>query len=115
MHITGYRPGGGIYIILEDSEGYKIKIIEVKPHKRLSLQSHKHRNEHWVIVSGTAIVTINDKTFTLYQNESTYIKAGDKHRLLNDTDKTLMIIEAQVRSYTGEDDIERYDDDFSRS
>ena len=113
IHLTGYRPWG-TYTILEDKDKYKIKRIEVKPHKRLSLQSHKFRNEHWIVVDGTATITLNDKVFVLNQNESTYIKAGDKHRLANDTDKPLTIIEAQVGSYTGEDDIERFDDDFSR-
>ncbi len=113
IHLTGYRPWG-TYTVLEDSDGYKIKRIEVKPGKRLSLQRHKHRNEHWIVVSGSAKVTINDKTFTLNQNESTYIKAGDVHRLLNDTHEPLVIIEAQVGSYTGEDDIERLEDDFNR-
>ncbi|MDA7818258.1 mannose-1-phosphate guanylyltransferase/mannose-6-phosphate isomerase [Sulfurimonas sp.] len=113
-HLTGYRPWG-TYTILEDSQGYKIKRVEVKPGKRLSLQKHKYRNEHWIVVSGRATVTINDKIFTLNQNESTYIKAGDVHRLLNDTDEQLVIIEAQVGSYTGEDDIERLADDFSRN
>jgi mannose-1-phosphate guanylyltransferase len=114
IHLTGHRPWGS-YTILEDSDGYKIKRIEVKPNRRLSLQRHKYRNEHWIVVSGTAIVTINDKTFTLKQNESTYIKAGDIHRLLNDTNEILVIIEAQVGSYTGEDDIERLEDDFERN
>lgn len=113
IHLTGHRPWG-TYTILEDSIGYKIKRIEVKPAKRLSLQKHKHRNEHWVVVSGRATVTINDKTFALNQNESTYIKAGDIHRLSNDTDELLVIIEAQVGSYTGEDDIVRIEDDFKR-
>ncbi|ADN09556.1 mannose-1-phosphate guanylyltransferase/mannose-6-phosphate isomerase [Sulfurimonas autotrophica] len=113
IHLTGHRPWG-TYTILEDSDGYKIKRIEVKPGKRLSLQRHKHRNEHWVVVSGTATVTINDDIFVLKQNESTYIKAGDIHRLSNDTNELLVIIEAQVGSYTGEDDIERLDDDFKR-
>lgn len=112
-HLTGHRPWG-TYTILEGSIGYKIKRIEVKPAKRLSLQKHKHRNEHWVVVSGSATVTINDKTFTLNQNESTYIKAGDIHRLSNDTDELLVIIEAQVGEYTGEDDIVRIEDDFKR-
>lgn len=113
IHLTGHRPWG-TYTILEDSDGYKIKRIEVKPGKRLSLQKHKHRNEHWVVVSGCATVTINDKTFILNQNESTYIKAGDIHRLLNDTNELLVIIEAQVGDYTGEDDIERIEDDYKR-
>ena len=114
IHLTGHRPWG-TYTILEDSDGYKIKRIEVKPGKRLSLQRHKHRNEHWIIVSGQATVTINDDVLLLNENESTYIKAGDIHRLSNDTNEPLVIIEAQVGSYTGEDDIERLDDDFKRS
>ena len=113
IHLTGNRPWG-TYTVLEDSPGYKIKRIEVKPGKRLSLQKHKHRNEHWIVVSGMATITINDNTFTLSENESTYIKAGDTHRLLNDTKQPLVIIEAQVGSYTGEDDIERLDDDYKR-
>jgi len=114
VHLTGYRPWGS-YTVLEESEGYKIKRIQVKPQGRLSLQRHKYRNEHWVVISGTATVTINEKTFLLRQNESTYIKAGDVHRLLNDTNEPLVIIEAQVGSYTGEDDIERLDDDYKRN
>ena len=114
IHLTGHRPWG-TYTVLEDSLGYKIKRIEVKPGKRLSLQKHKHRNEHWIVVSGMATITINNHTFTLCENESTYIKAGDIHRLLNDTKKPLVIIEAQVGSYTGEDDIERLDDDYKRN
>lgn len=113
IHLTGHRPWG-TYTVLEDTIGYKIKRIEVKPKGRLSLQKHKHRNEHWVVVSGTATVTINDSTFILNQNESTYIKAGDIHRLLNDTNEPLVIIEAQVGSYTSEDDIERIEDDYKR-
>lgn len=114
IHLTGHRPWG-TYTILEDTPGYKIKRIEVKPGKRLSLQKHYHRNEHWIVVSGTAIVTINNKTFSLNQNESTYIKAGDIHRLLNDTNEPLVIIEAQVGEYTGEDDIVRLEDDYKRN
>ena len=113
IHLTGHRPWG-TYTVLEDSDGYKIKHIEVKPGKRLSLQRHKHRNEHWVVVSGSATVTIDDNTFTLSQNESTYIKAGAVHRLVNDTRELLVIIEVQVGSYTGEDDIVRIEDDFYR-
>ena len=113
IHLTGHRPWG-TYTILEDSDGYKIKRIEVKPGKRLSLQRHKHRNEHWIVVSGRATVTINEEIFFLNENESTYIKAGDIHRLLNDTNAPLVIIEAQVGKYTGEDDIERLDDDYKR-
>ena len=86
----------------------------MKPGKRLSLQRHKYRNEHWIVVSGSAKVTINDKTFTLNQNESTYIKAGDVHRLENQGKLPLVIIEVQVGEYTGEDDIVRLEDDYQR-
>lgn len=113
MHLTGHRPWG-TYTVLEESDGYKIKRIEVKAGKRLSLQKHQYRNEHWVVIHGNATVTINDDTFVLKQNESTYIKAGDIHRLLNDTNEPLVIIEVQVGSYTGEDDIERLEDDYKR-
>ena len=113
IHLTGHRPWG-TYTVLEDANGYKIKRIEVKPGKRLSLQRHKYRNEHWIVVSGQATVTINDNELLLNENESTYIKAGDIHRLSNDTNEPLVIIEAQVGSYTGEDDIERLDDDYKR-
>ncbi|WP_345994061.1 mannose-1-phosphate guanylyltransferase/mannose-6-phosphate isomerase [Sulfurimonas sp. HSL-1716] len=113
IHLTGHRPWG-TYTVLEDSSGYKIKRIEVREGKRLSLQKHYHRNEHWVVLSGTATVTIEDKTFTVNPNESTYIKAGDIHRLENKGKTPLVIIEVQVGRYTGEDDIVRLDDDFTR-
>ena len=113
IHLTAYRPWG-TYSILEDSNGYKIKKIEIKPHKRLSLQRHKYRNEHWVVVSGIATVNKNNKIFILNENESTYIQAGDIHRLSNDTNEVLVIIEVQVGSYTGEDDIQRLKDDYLR-
>ncbi len=112
-HTLVHRPWG-TYEVLTNEDRYKIKRIVVKPGKRLSLQSHKYRNEHWIIVSGEATVTINDNTFVVKENESTYIKAGDIHRLSNETDKPLIIIEAQVGSYTGEDDIKRLEDDYRR-
>jgi len=113
IHLTGHRPWG-TYTVLEDSVGYKIKRIVVKPGKRLSLQKHYHRNEHWIVVSGSAEVTVEEECFTLNPNESTYIKAGQLHRLENKGKLPLVIIEAQVGEYTGEDDIVRIDDDFKR-
>ncbi|MBD3792389.1 MAG: mannose-1-phosphate guanylyltransferase/mannose-6-phosphate isomerase [Campylobacterales bacterium] len=113
IHLTGHRPWG-TYTVLEESDGYKIKHIEVKPGKRLSLQKHYHRNEHWIVLSGSATVTVNDKEFIVNPNESTYIKAGDIHRLENRGKLPLVIIEAQVGEYTGEDDIVRLDDDYHR-
>lgn len=113
IHLIGHRPWG-TYTVLEESQNYKIKRIEVMPHKRLSLQSHKHRNEHWVVIKGKAEVVNADKMLTLCENESTYIKKGDRHRLSNPTDEVLVIIEVQVGGYVGEDDIERFEDDFKR-
>ncbi|MDD3462278.1 MAG: mannose-1-phosphate guanylyltransferase/mannose-6-phosphate isomerase [Sulfurospirillaceae bacterium] len=113
IHNTVHRPWG-TYSVLEDKLGYKIKKIMVKPGKRLSLQKHFHRNEHWVVVSGTATVRVEDKTFIVRENESTYIKAGEIHRLENQGKTPIILIEAQVGSYTGEDDIVRIEDDFNR-
>ncbi|MBU1658139.1 mannose-1-phosphate guanylyltransferase/mannose-6-phosphate isomerase [bacterium] len=113
IHLTGHRPWG-TYTILEDSPGYKIKRIEVKPGKRLSLQKHFHRNEHWIVVSGTATVTVGDETRLVRPNESTYIKMGELHRLSNEGKIPVVLIEAQVGEYTGEDDIVRIEDDFKR-
>ena len=113
IHLTGYRPWGS-YTVLEESPGYKIKRIVVKPGKRLSLQKHFHRNEHWIVVSGTATVRVGDKTKLVRPNESTYIKMGELHRLSNEGSIPVVLIEAQVGEYTGEDDIVRVEDDFDR-
>jgi mannose-1-phosphate guanylyltransferase len=113
IHLTGHRPWG-TYTVLEDNPGYKIKRIEVKPGKRLSLQKHFHRNEHWIVVSGTATVTVGDTTKLIRPNESTYIKMGEVHRLSNEGKIPVVLIEAQVGEYTGEDDIVRLSDDFKR-
>lgn len=112
-HKTTHRPWG-TFTVLEDSPGYKIKQIMVKPGKRLSLQKHFHRNEHWIVVSGTATVTVEDKTYMVRENESTYIKSGEIHRLENQGKIPIILIEAQVGSYTGEDDIVRIEDDYKR-
>lgn len=113
IHLTAHRPWG-TYTVLEDTPGYKIKRIEVKPGKRLSLQKHFHRNEHWIVVSGTATVTVGDKKKYVRPNESTYIIMGELHRLENEGRIPVILIEAQVGEYTGEDDIVRIDDDFKR-
>jgi len=110
VHLTAHRPWG-TYTVLEDTPGYKIKRIEVKPGKRLSLQKHFHRNEHWIVVSG---VTVGDKRYLVRPNESTYIKMGEVHRLENEGKIPVVLIEAQVGEYTGEDDIIRVEDDFKR-
>lgn len=109
-----YRPWGSYQVLLEGTF-YKIKQIVVKPKKRLSLQKHFHRNEHWIIVSGSAVVQINEKEFVLNRNESTYIPMGSVHRLSNEGKIDLVIIEAQVGEYLGEDDIVRIEDDYRRA
>ena len=112
-HLTTYRPWGS-FTILEDSKGYKIKKIIVNPGKRLSLQKHFHRNEHWIVVSGTAKVEIDGEVSLVRPNESIYIKMGHAHRLSNEGKIPIVLIEAQVGEYTGEDDIVRIEDDFRR-
>ena len=112
-HTKVHRPWGTYETLIED-DGYKIKRIIVKPGKRLSLQKHFHRSEHWIVVSGTAEVTIGEKTFLVRPNESTYIKMGEVHRLSNPGKIPVVLIEAQVGEYTGEDDIVRLEDDFKR-
>jgi len=112
-HQTVHRPWG-TFTTLEEKEIFKIKKLVVKPSKRLSLQKHYHRNEHWIVVSGTAKVQVDDKVFLLNTNESTYIPMGSKHRLENPGKIPLVIIEAQVGQYLEEDDIVRFEDDFKR-
>ncbi len=113
IHRTAHRPWG-TYTILESEEKYKIKRIVVKPGKTLSLQKHLHRSEHWVVVSGTATVTVGENVQLVRPNESTYIPIGEKHRLANDGRLDLVLIEAQVGEYTGEDDIIRFEDNYGR-
>lgn len=113
IHKTAFRPWGS-YTILEDEDRYKIKRIVVKPGKRLSLQKHFHRSEHWIVVSGTALVQVGEKETVVRANESTFIPMGMLHRLSNPGKIDLVLIEAQVGEYTGEDDIVRFEDDYAR-
>ncbi len=113
IHRTAYRPWGS-YTVMEDQPMFKVKRIVVQPQGRLSLQKHFHRSEHWVVVSGTARVTLGDKTFLVRPNESTYIPIGELHRLENPGKVDLIMIEVQVGEYTGEDDIVRIEDDYKR-
>ncbi|MFN3407308.1 MAG: mannose-1-phosphate guanylyltransferase/mannose-6-phosphate isomerase [Caldimicrobium sp.] len=112
-HVKVFRPWGS-YEVLLVGNGYKIKRIVVKPGGKLSLQKHFHRNEHWIVVSGTATVTVGDKKYYVRPNESTYIKMGEVHRLENEGKIDLVLIEVQVGEYTGEDDIERIEDKYAR-
>ena len=110
---TVYRPWGS-FTLLEEQKGFKVKKIVVKPGRRLSLQKHHHRSEHWVVVKGVAEVTRGDETFILRPNESTYIPIGVPHRLANPGRLDLEVIEVQVGEYVGEDDIVRIEDDYGR-
>jgi len=113
-HVKVNRPWGSYTVLEEDSQRFKLKRIEVAPGARLSLQSHRQRSEHWVVVSGVATVTNGDEVFTVHKNQSTYIPIGAKHRLENCGDEPLHIVEIQVGDYLGEDDIRRYEDNYGR-
>lgn len=114
VHTTAHRPWG-TYTILDETTGYKVKQITVRPGAKLSLQYHHHRSEHWIVVKGIATITIDDKTFDLKANESVFIPKEAKHRLSNQQDEELILIEAQVGNYLGEDDIVRLQDDYKRN
>jgi mannose-1-phosphate guanylyltransferase / mannose-6-phosphate isomerase len=108
------RPWGRWQRLIKSGR-FQVKQIIVAPGQRLSLQSHFHRAEHWVIVCGTARVTCDDRILMLAENESTYLPSGCKHRLENPGLIPLVIIEVQTGSYLGEDDIVRYEDDYARA
>lgn len=112
-HRTSYRPWGGYTSIL-NGERFQVKRLFVTPGKKLSLQKHHHRSEHWIVVRGTAEVTIGDRTIPLRENESVYIPQGEVHRLANPGKILLELIEVQTGSYLGEDDIIRIEDEFGR-
>lgn len=112
-HRKIYRPWG-CYERIDQGENFQVKRITVNPRAKLSLQLHHRRAEHWVVVSGTAQVTCDDKVFQLTENESTYIPLGAKHRLENTGSDPLNIIEVQSGTYLGEDDIVRFDDGYGR-
>jgi len=113
LHKTVHRPWGS-YTVLEEGEGFKMKRIVVKPGASLSLQMHYHRSEHWIVVSGTAKVVNGDRDLLVRTNESTYIPAGNKHRLENPGRVDLVMIEVQSGTYLEEDDIVRFEDKYGR-
>lgn len=114
FHRTVHRPWG-TYTILDEGPQHKIKRIFVKPQAALSLQMHRYRSEHWVVLSGTADVVNGTKQYTVRSNESTFIPVGRKHRLANLGSDDLVIIEVQTGSYLGEDDIVRFEDVYGRA
>jgi mannose-6-phosphate isomerase-like protein (cupin superfamily) len=105
----------GNYTVISESQRCKIKRIEVAPGHRLSLQSHCHRSEHWVVISGVAKVTIGCQETVLCPNQSAFVPVQVQHRLENPGKIPLVIIEVQTGQYLGEDDITRYSDDYGRS
>ncbi len=114
VHTTVYRPWGS-FTVLEEGEGHKVKRISVHPGKRLSLQSHQHRSEHWVAVKGEAKVTVDTKIILLKTGQHIFIPAQAHHRMENSSKELLEIIEVQTGTYLGEDDIQRYEDDYGRT
>ena len=115
MHRRTVKRPWGSYTVIDRGTGFKVKIVEVLPGKRLSLQSHDQRSEHWVVVRGTAKITNGRNILVLDENQSTYIPKTCLHRIENpDPRRKLRIIEVQCGVYTGEDDIHRYDDDHGR-
>ena len=113
-HTKIFRPWGS-YVSLSSASGWQVKRINVNPGASLSLQKHNFRTEHWVVVSGKALVEIENKEKILYENESTYIPLGHKHRLSNPGNKPLILIEVQSGEYLGEDDIIRFEDNYGRN
>jgi mannose-6-phosphate isomerase-like protein (cupin superfamily) len=113
LHRTAHRPWG-TYTVLDEGSRYKIKRIVVKPGASLSLQTHRFRSEHWVVVSGVARVTNGGEPIDLQVDESTYIPAGTQHRLSNPGTAACVMIEVQTGDYVGEDDIVRLDDNYGR-
>ena len=114
LHRTVARPWG-TYTVLQEGPRFKIKRIEVKPGHTLSLQMHHHRSEHWIVVSGTARVTCDDRDYLVAANASTYIPIGTRHRLENPGVMDLVMIEVQCGDYLGEDDIVRFEDKYGRA
>lgn len=113
LHRKVYRPWGN-YDSVDTGSRFQVKRITIKGGQATSMQKHVHRAEHWIVVSGTAEVTLEDDTFLITENESTYIPVGAKHRLRNPGKVPLELIEVQTGAYLGEDDIVRFDDDYGR-
>ena len=112
-HLKVFRPWG-YYVSISESSTWKVKLIAVKTGQKISLQRHQYRSEHWIVVQGKALVQLANDIKNLNENESIYIPSQTKHRLSNNGKKTLKIIEVQTGTYLGEDDIERFEDNYGR-
>ncbi|MDD5226047.1 MAG: cupin domain-containing protein [Candidatus Omnitrophica bacterium] len=116
MHKKRVRRPWGFYTVINHGKNFKVKLVEVLPGKRLSLQRHDRRSEHWVVVSGKAKIVNGGNILILSENQSTYIPTKTLHRLENPNKKSsLKIVEIQCGAYTGEDDIVRFSDDYGRT
>ena len=113
QHRKIFRPWGSYFSMAEGSN-WQVKRINVNPGESLSLQKHNYRTEHWIVVSGIALVEINGKKVILEKNQSTFIPISAKHRLSNPGEENLVLIEIQSGDYLGEDDIIRFDDRYGR-
>jgi len=113
LHREVFRPWGS-YDSIDFGDRFQVKRLTVNPGAVLSLQMHHHRAEHWIVVSGTARITCDDKVFLLSENQSTYIPIGSRHRIENPGKVPLHIVEVQSGSYLGEDDIVRFEDNYGR-
>jgi mannose-6-phosphate isomerase len=113
MGASEERPWGS-WEVLDEGPGFKVKRIIVKPHSRLSLQTHRHRAEHWVVVAGKATCVVEDETSYAGPGDCVEVPLSAAHRIVNGEDQTLVIIEVQRGEYTGEDDIVRLEDDYGR-
>ena len=113
-HRRVHRPWG-TYDTLDSGPGFQVKRLTIEPGASISLQLHRHRAEHWVVVAGTARVTRGDEVFLLRENESAFVSQGTRHRIENPTEDPLQIVEVQTGGYLGEDDIVRYHDNYARS
>ena len=114
VHREVLKPWGA-YKVLDRGDAYQLKWLDVLPEERLSLQSHKHRAEHWIVVAGTATVTVNEQVVDVVCGDHIYIPKGSQHRVENRQSEKLRMIEIQTGDYLGEDDIVRYEDDYGRN
>jgi mannose-6-phosphate isomerase len=110
---TDERPWGS-YIVLDEAPDHKVKRLVVLPHKRLSLQLHRHRSEHWFVLAGSGVATVGEARHSLEAGDSIDIPVGTAHRVENTGERDLVFIEVQHGESFGEDDIERLEDDFGR-
>jgi len=108
------RPWGE-WQVLDEGEGFKVKRIVVRPHSRLSYQTHEHRAENWVVAAGTCTAVIDGRTVVASEGESIFVELGQAHRITNAHDSVLVIVEIQLGDYLGEDDICRLEDDYGRA